>query len=190
MTRKYNRGPSEAQTNAEALVRRSTPYSEAHRVSVSVAYDWTRRQPQDLREAVRMARRAYADEVPTRMTEGPDSIGDDGTPRLAPETTSYVFGNAQQTDAGRDPEPGFISYYLAPFRATLETMSQGDEHSRLIASIVSAVTIGSQGPQEAAIAKGVQPACIAKLVAEDALRSFLRRLSDVRVDARQQSTAA
>jgi hypothetical protein len=180
---------SDPQANAEALARRSTPYSEAHRLSVSVAYDWTKRQPSDLREAVRMARQAYADEVPGRMTEGPGAIGDDGAPRFAPETTSYIFGNARQTDAGRDPEPGFISYYLAPFRATLDRMACGDETSKKRAAIVGHVTIGSQGPQQAAIAEGV-PAWCAKLVAFDALTSFLRSLSDVRVDARQEHSAA
>jgi hypothetical protein len=189
MTRKYNRGPSESQGNAEALVRRSTPYSEAHRMSVSVAYDWTKRQPESLRDAVRMVRRAYADEVPTRLTEGPGSIGDDGAPRFAPEATSYIFGNAQQTDVGRDPEPGFVSYYLAPFRATLDLMARGDESNRKRAAIVSHITIGSQGPQEAAVAEDV-PLWCAKLVALDALTSFLRRLSDVRVDARQGANVA
>jgi hypothetical protein len=212
MTRKYNRGPSESQGNAEALVRRSAPYSEAHRMSVSVAYDWTKRQPESLRDAVRMVRRAYADEVPTRLTEGPGSIGDDGAPRFAPEATSYIFGNAQQTDAGRprcicaesrrlipgphagecpaDPDnQPIMSYYLAPFRATLDLMARGDEPNRKRAAIVSHITIGSQGPQEAAIAEDVPMWC-AKLVALDALTSFLRRLSDVRVDARQGANVA
>jgi hypothetical protein len=185
--RQYNRGKSEAQGNAEALARRGLPYSEAHQVSVSVSQDWTKRQPRDLREAVRMIRRAYADEVPAKLHDA-TSLSDDGTPRWTNQATSYIFGNAQQTDAGHQEVAPLIAYYLAPFRATLDGMQRGDEASRKRAAIVSHVTIGSQGPKDAAVAEGV-PAWCAGTVAEDAIRSFLRRLSDVKVNVVEASAA-
>jgi hypothetical protein len=228
MTRRYNRDHSMSEANSAALYGRDRTYSTAHRMSVTVSQDYRKRQPRDLREAVKMARALYADEVPTKLHEGRNhgtpSLAADGSPKFAPMVTSYIFGSANATDAGHPkcqcpamaeafgpPYPPYpaeeashdhyihcpahpsqrpiISYYLFPFRATLDRLSRGGEHERLIAGIVSAVTIGSQGPQQAAIAKGVQPACIAKDVAEWSLRAFLRSMSDVRVEARPEVAA-
>jgi hypothetical protein len=61
------------------------------------------------------------------------------------------------------------------------------EHRR--AAVVSHVSIGSQGPVEAAMAEGV-PAWCAKVVAEDALRSFLRSMTDLRLHVQRQSDEA
>jgi hypothetical protein len=211
---------SEAQANAEALARRSAQYAPEHAASVSVQWDYRHREPTDLRDAVRLARKAYADEVPERLHEGPDSIGEGGTPRMDARAMGYLFGNAQASyapkasctcggtgplatemraldDAGaitwdaplphgaacpKNPaNQEALSYYHAPFRATLSRMaSSNSDAQRKRAAIVSHVTIGSQGPQEAAISEGVPEWC-AKLVAMDALRSFLRILSDVKV---------
>ena len=180
MTKAYRRGISEAQANALALERRGRTYADPNAASLSVQWDWHRRQPRDLREAVRMVRQAYADEVPAKLHEG--ALADDGTPKMTNQAEGYIFGNPTRTDAGHDLDPPLLSYYLTPFRATLAEMERGDPQSKRRAAIVRHVTIGSQGPQEAAIAEKAHP-FDAKLVAEDALRSFLRRLSDVRVDA-------
>lgn len=184
----YNRGKSEAQANAEALARRGMPYSEAHQVSVSVAYDWTKRQPRDLRDAVRMVRRAYADEVPSRLTEGPGSVGDDGNPRFAPEATSYIFGDpGLNTDAGKTPE--VVNFFHAPFRARLDGMEHGDLAARKHAAIVRHVTIGSMDAIPATIKEDV-PVWCAGQVALIALTSFLSGLSDLSLNVARRSEAA
>jgi hypothetical protein len=198
-------GPSEAQSNADALARRGRTYADANAASWSLSMDYHKRQPRDLRDAVRMCRRAYADEIPTRMHN--QDLADDGTPRMTPQAEAFIFGSPTWTDAGRSeacscgkPERdvrGIVmaihardcpalgnhaeAFYLTPFRATLATMERASEPESRRAAIVGHVTIGSQGPKEAAIAEGV-PSWCAATVAEDALRSFLRRLSDVRVD--------
>jgi hypothetical protein len=185
---KRYRGISDAQANAEALARRSAPYAVASEVSFKVAWDYTQREPENLREAVRMVRRAYADEVPTKLHEGYDSIGEGGTPKMTAKAEGYLFGNPTSSDAGRDAEtgePDLVSYYHAPFRAALHRMSHGDEASRKRAAIVQHVTIGQQGPQEAAIAEDV-PSWCAKVVAEDAIRAFLRDLTDIKVSLRRE----
>lgn len=195
MTKRYRgwsdrTGLSDAQSNANAMARREFPHTKAHRGSVSFAWDWQKREPRDLRDAVRIVRKAYEDEVPRRMTEGPDSIGDDGTPRFSSQAEGYIFGSPSRTDAGHDTEDRpLVSYYQTPFRATLAHMEHGPEPESRRAAIVRHVTIGSQGPQEAAIAEGV-PVWCAKTVAEDAIRSFIRRLSDVRVDVAKDDQAA
>ena len=168
-------GPSEAQINAEALAHRDAPYTAASQVSFTIAWDYQRREPADLREATRMVRRAYTDELPIKLHEGPDKIGEGGTPKMTARAEGYIFGSAQ----GSDDADSAVSHYHAPFRACLDGMAHGDESSRKRAAIVSHVTIGSQGPQDAAVAEGV-PSWCAKLVAEDALRSFLRNLSDLK----------
>lgn len=199
-------GPSDAQANAEALVRRSSPYTAASEASLRVAWDWRQRDPVDLREAVRMVRRAYADEVPEKLHDGPDAIGEGGTPRFASRAEGYLFGDARASDAhiGRcicaDPKAEhdddcprhplnqpLVSYYHTPFRATLDRFVGGGDKHRLYGRIVSAVTIGQQGPQDAAIAAGVRPSCVAKDVAEDAIRTFLRSLTDLKLHIRQVS---
>lgn len=179
MARRPYMGKSEAQANADALARRGSPYTAASEVSFRVRWDWSRREPADLREAVRMVQRAYSDEVPPKLHEGPDSIGPDGTPKMTPQAEGYIFGSPGAND---DPDAG-MSYYRSPFRAALAGMSKGQETERLIGAIVSHVAIGGQTPYKAAVAAGVQPSpsCVASWVAEYALRAFLRGLSDVRV---------
>jgi hypothetical protein len=194
MSKARLRGISDAQANAEALARRETPHLEASRASMSVAWDFRERQPRDLADAVRAVRRAYADEVPEKLHDGPHAIGEGGTPRMSARAEGYLFGSPDASDGRRDPETGeleLVSYFHAPFRAALAGMQRGGEATRKRAAIVSHVAIGQQGPAAAAIAEGV-PAWCAKLVAEDALRAFLRQITDVRIAAarRDDETAA
>lgn len=181
-------GPSESQANAEALARRSMPYTDASGATFRVQWDFHRREPRDLRDAVRQVRRAYADEVPHRLHEGPDSIGDDGTPKMTAKAEGYLFGAPGADDAGRTTNddgsttPDLVGYYHSPFRAALARWEQGDESERRRAAIVRHVTIGGRGPVEAAMEEGI-PLWSAKHVAEWALRSFLRGLTDIRVHA-------
>ena len=181
MSRRYK---SEAQSNAEALARRSAPWGSDNHATVSVAWDYRRREPTDLRDAVRQARRAYADEIPTKLHDGPDAIGPDGTPRFAARAEGYIFGSPTSSDAKRDPETGewdAVSYYHAPFRATLERFRSGDACRQRQGRIVEHITIGQQGASAAATAEGAHP-LDANHVAELALRQFLRSLSDMKVD--------
>jgi hypothetical protein len=196
MTKRPYVGPSEAQSNADALARRGLPFTEASRLSFEVKWDWHRREPADLRDAVRMARRAYADEVPTNLHEGPDDIGVDGTPKMTARAEGYIFGSATSSDvtmelneAGKRVPADFASYYHAPFRATLDRLSKGVESERKRAAIVTHVTIGGQNPGHAAMTEGV-PAWCAKTVAEDALRAFLRSMTDLKLHLSREPEAA
>jgi hypothetical protein len=180
---KRYRDLSDSQANAEALARRSAPYSAASDMSARIAWDWRKRQPKGLREAVHFVRNAYANEVPPKLHDGPDAIGPDGTPRMTARAEGYIFGSPSSDDAGRDAETGerdAIGYYHAPFRARLDEMTRGDEQARKRAAIVSHIAIGGQEAWDAAIAEGV-PSWCARLVAEDALRAFLHSMSDIRV---------
>lgn len=160
-------GRSDAQANADALARRDVPYGRENRATVARAFDWRNREPRDLREAVRLVRAAYADEIPQRMVEGSDTYNLDGSPRFAAEAAAYIFDGRATGE---------------PFRSLLAVMEAGAEPERRRAAIVRHVTIGSQGPKEAAIAEDV-PAWCAGLVAEDTLRGFLRSLSAIRLDS-------
>jgi len=158
-------GLSDAQANAEALARRDGPYAAENRLTTRRAFDWRNREPRDLREAVRLVRAAYSDEIPGRMAEGSDTYNLDGSPRFAPETAAYIF----EGSAG-------------PFGRLLAHLERGSEHERKRAAIVRHVTIGSQSPWTAAVAEAV-PGWCALLVAEDELRGFLRQLSSQRAAA-------
>lgn len=175
-------GPSDAQANAEALARRGTPYSAASGVSFTVQWDWHKREPKDLREAVRLCRKAYVDEVPTRLHE--HQIGEGGTPQMTSEAVRYL-DSPGASDAPRGERP-LVSHYLTPFRAALDRLDKGSPSERRRAAIVRHVTIGSQSPVQAAVAERAHP-FDAKLVAEDALRSFLRTMSDLRIDANTEA---
>ena len=182
-----NRWKSEAQANAEALARRGTPYTEASSVSFTVSWDWHNREPRDLREAVRMVRAAYADEVPQKLHES--AIGDDGTPRMHPQAEGYIFGSDFAGYERPDPETGqrpIADFYRTPFRALL---SHWTRTSVPRAAIVSQIAVGGIGPVDATIRAGVPPWC-AKLVAEDTLRAFLRSLSDVKLHLPKEDAAA
>lgn len=177
---------SDAQLDAVAVARagRAAPYGSEHRRSVNLAWDSDRRQPKDLRTAVYTVRRAYADEVPSKLhTAG--TLADDGTPAMTARAEGYIFGSDGTTDARR-PAPGdppeAVSFYLTPFRATLASMERGDLAARKQAAIVRHVAIGSQGATQAAILEGV-PVWCAGSVAELALRAFLANLSDIRIAA-------
>jgi len=174
---------SQAAANAEILESRGRTYAGPSADSFRIAWDWRKRQPRDLREAVRMVRAAYSDEVPSKLHDGPDAIGPDGTPRMTARAEGYIFGDQRSDDAGRNAETGerdLVGTYHAPFRARLAELSCGSEQERKRAAIVQHVTIGSQAPVEAAIAEGV-PSWCARLVAEDALRFFLHSMSDLRL---------
>jgi hypothetical protein len=181
-------GVSESQANAEALARRGSPYSAASDVSFRVKWDFTKREPDTLRDAVRMVRRAYADEVPDKLHDS--VIGDDGAPRMNARAVGYIFGSEVSDDAGKDPETGqrdLVGYYHSPFRANLAHMAQGSDTQRVYAAIVQSITIGAQGPREAALGAGVRPEAIAKGVALMALRAFLRSMTDIAVHARESA---
>jgi len=178
------KGPSEAQINADALARRERPYTAASAQTFRVAWDWRQREPETLREAVRAIRCAYAEEVPTRLHEGPDSIGEGGTPRMTARAEGYLFGSPTSDDAPRDAETGErdpVGYYHAPFRARLADMGKGNETDRKVAAIVAHIALGGQGPKEAAVAEGVP-----RWLATDGtllllLGGFLRHLSDLAI---------
>ena len=179
MSRSYH-GKSDSQANADALERRAAPFAPENRTSAGMAYDWRRRQaPRDLRDAVRLVRKAYQDEVPTKLHES--GLADDGTPAMTAKAEAYIFGSATWTDAGKGESP-LVSYFLTPFRATLDGMERHpSESTRKRAAIVRHVTIGSQAPEQAALIEGV-PSWCSRLVAFDALTTFLRCLSDVKVN--------
>lgn len=171
-------GPSEAQANADALANRGRTYADPNAASFKIQWDWHRREPRDLREAVNMVRKAYQDEVPTAIHEGPDSIGGGGTPKYRKTFLLYLEA-PEATDAGKGEDPGW-AYHLTPFKATLAAMSRGDLAARKQGEIVSRIAIGLQGPKEAAIAVGVPNWCAGR-EAEAALRAFRSGHSDIRL---------
>lgn len=170
---------SEAQAQAEALARRAAPFAAESRTSAGMAYDFRRRQPRDLREAERAVRRAYVEEVPTRLHEA--GLADDGTPAMTARAESYIFGEDTWTDAGKGEHP-IMAYYVTPLRAALSSMENGQATERADAEIASRVAAGMTGV-EAAILSGA-PVHWAGRIAYGALLSLLGRLSDVRVDSR------
>ncbi len=194
MPKRYNRdpyiGPSEAQ--AEALARRDSSYSAASSVSVSVQWDVHRRTADmDLRELVHAVRQAYADEVPTRLHEGYDSIGEGGTPKMHPAAEAYLFGRDDAGSERRDPETGppALDYFRTPFRAAIASMSRGDRTRVEDAALAYRVAVVGMTPIAAAIAGGA-PYYWAGRDAEAALRSFMERLSDLKVTLHREAQSA
>lgn len=182
-----HRGISDAQANAEALARRGLPFAGESQASAERAWDWRKRQPRNLREAVRMVRAAYADEVPGKLHEGYDDIGEGGTPKMTARAEGYLFGRPDSTDS-RDPDQ-LVSYFHSPFRATLDRFARGNEADRFIAAVVGHVTIGSQGPKEALEAEGI-PRKAHGLMAFNLFTAFLAQVSDLRVDERPSTAEA
>ena len=178
--------------NADVLARRGSPFTAASGASFTTRWDWHKRQPTNLREAEHMIRRAYTDEVPVKLHDGPSAIGPDGTPRMSTRAEGYIFGAADGDDAAHDAETGMrdlIGWYFAPFRARLHQWSRAqNEASRRRAAIVSHVALGSQSGMAAAIAEGV-PSWCAYVVAEHTLSMFYQGLTDVVVHAPREDVA-
>lgn len=185
-------GPSESEINARALARRGSPYTAASDVSFRVRWDFHRREPVDLRDAVRAVRRMYSDEVPTKLHDGPDAIGIDGTPRMTARAVGYIFGDLEGDDSmnSKTGERDMTGWYHSPFRANLSVMARGTDTQRLYATIVQSITIGGQDPRQAALVAGVRPEAIAKGVALMALRAFLRSMTDLKLHTPREDAVA
>lgn len=180
-------GPSESQS--EALARRESPYTAASGISVGVQWDWTRREPRNVNEAVRIVRQAYSDEVPGRLHEGPDAIGEGGTPKMDVRAEAYLFGDDRAGYERPDAETGelpLLDFYRTPFRAALASWQQ---RKPAHAALVFAVAVGGQGPMQATINAGV-PAPFAMVVADDTLRCFIRAMTDVKLRIPKEDKAA
>lgn len=170
-------GISESQSRA--VYDRETPYSEAHRNSYTLKMERT--QPPRLRELVRMLRKAYADEVPSRIHSRDTDAG--GDPAWSPEFTRYLTGSDWATDKDDDT-------YTTPVRACYSAMSRSSsEGTRRRAAIVFRVVVAGTDPAEAAMIEGA-PEWDASACARRALELFWTRLSDVRLDLRKTETAA
>jgi hypothetical protein len=177
------RGPSESQSNAEALARRGSPYTAAHETSVRLAWDYRRREPANLREAEHLVRKAYTDAVPMKMHEGPDSIGDDGTPKMTARAVGYIFGSEESDDAPRDAETGQrdpVGYYHRPFDARLNQLECGSVLEQKCAAIVSRVAVKGMDARQAVAEEGI-PEWWATQTAFHLLALFLRGMSDVKI---------
>lgn len=169
-------GKSEAQSIAEA---RSRTYADDHALSITVKFDRPSHEPRSLREYVRTLRKAYADEVPTRLHSHETDEG--GDPAWSPEFTRYLTGSDFTTDRA---DVGATEVYVTPFRACMAAMTRSsDEATRRRAAIIRHSVMGDSGPVEAAMIEGVPEWC-AKIVAREAHAVFWRRLSDVRLDLR------
>lgn len=166
-----------SESQSDALYRRDHTWSDAGRMSATIAWDWHKRQPRGLRDAADMIRRAYADEVPGRLHNR--ELADDGTPKMTPQAESYIFGSdyAGETPPDVDGNTPVLDYYRTPFRAALSRL-RGISRPR--ADLIEKVATGSHQPMQAAIEQGVPPWC-AKLVAEDVLFAFMRSLSDLKI---------
>lgn len=165
---------SDAQANAEALARRSATYADEHARSYEVRFDRARYRPRNMRDYVHQLRRAYADEVPSRIHVRETDAG--GDPAWSPEFTRYLTGSDGATDKDET--------YRTPFRAALT--SWRDDHRRVI---VGRIVLGGWDEKSAAIDAGVPEWC-AHDVAFRSLEMFWNRLSDVRMDLARSETAA
>lgn len=168
-------GPSEAQSRA----LRDAPYTEAHRNSYTLKMERTT-APRP-REIVHILRKAYRDEVPTRIHSRDTDAG--GDPAWSPEFTRYLTGSDFATDHDDDT-------YQTPFRACFAAMARSaHEGTRRRAAIVFRIVVAGSDPAEAAMIEGA-PEWDASASAGRALELFWYRLSDVRLDLRRTETAA
>ena len=169
--------PSESQSRA--VYELETPYTAAHRNSYTLKMERT--QPPRLRELVRDLRRAYQDEVPSRIHSRDTDAG--GDPAWSPEFTRYLTGSDFATDKDDD-------IYTTPFRACYAAMTRSaQEGTRRRAAIVFRIVAAGNDPAEAAMIEGA-PEWDASACARRALELFWYRLSDVRLDLRRTETAA
>lgn len=175
-------GKSEAQSIAEA---RTITFADEHaKARVRV---FSRTEPTTLRGLVNELRQAYADELPTKLHEGPNHVDGGGTPKFTGSFEHYLYGSPFAID---EDDESSTPAYLTPFRAMLAGMQKAnDPMTQRRARIVAHITIGNQSATDAAIAEGAAE-LDARLSAMDAMKYAWRRLDAVRLDLAKTATAA
>ena len=175
--------------NAEALARRSSTYANDNARTWQLRFDRGQEPPNE-RSLVIDLRRAYGAEVPTKMHEGPDHVDAGGTPAYSAAFAAYLYGSPMATD--RKDAGGTVEIRLTPVRAALRGMALANEEAtRQKGAIVYGVVVGGMTPDAAARAVlGDIPKWALEACAEQALRMFWRRCSDVRLDLARTETAA
>lgn len=162
---------SEAQANADALVRRTSTFATEHAVSWQVRMDRPSHEPTTLRGYVNELRDAYAAEVPARIHV--HSLDGGGTPAFSRAMELFLFA----PDDGTDSEDN----YRAPTRAALRAMRcSPDEATRMDEAIVRRVVCG-MSVRDATLAiwpaLADAPTAYLERLAMPALRKAWRRLS-------------
>jgi len=170
-----------------------TRISESQSMADAHARSWTfafqRRQPDTLRELVIVLRRAYADEVPSRLHKGYDNVDGGGTPAFSGEFAAFLYGSPFAVD---HHDEGTTEVYLSPMRAALVSMTRShEEATRQMGTIAAHVCIGGANPVDAAESVlGEVPQWALRASAHRALDIFWRRCSSVRLDLGGTITSA
>ena len=157
---------SEAQSNAEALARRSATFADEHAASWAVRFDRPTHEPKSLRGYVHELRDAYEGEVPSRIHQ--HDVDGGGTPAFTKAFEAWLYGSPFAT--------GVDGAYQSPLRATLAGMHRSEDARTQARARIAYRVVCGMGAEEAAIADGVQPHW-AKVVATDALRVTWRRIA-------------
>lgn len=177
MSRRYK---SDAQANAEAMIRRELPYSEPHEAS------WTARfggidRPMTTKVLIAELLRCLGEQTPDRLHEGPDHIDEGGVPAMTGAFLGYL--------ASSDTSSNAVDEYRKPLHAALRYMKANPGKHRWWARIAERIILASEPPVLAAMAEGSHEYEAAR-TANEALSELYRRITPEKMYLGKTTTAA
>ena len=123
---------------------------------------------------------AFAAEVPAKLHEGPDHIGEGGTPVMTGAFMGYISTGTGSVTTPDDLEPVYEGIFRKPLQEAIAGMKRSPGKVAWWGLIVERIIIGSQMPANAAMAEGSHR-WEAVRTANEALAECHRRLTPVRV---------
>lgn len=189
-------GPSEAQINAEALARRSATFADDHAKSWETRFGG-RDRPMTTKALVASLASMLAEEVPTKLHEAPDHIGEGGVPVMTAAFQAYLDGNAMATvnrdpktdSQGRELRPVIVGEFVKPVQAAIEGMKRCEGRTAWWGRIAERVVMSSERPVLAALAEGSHQ-YEAIRTANEALSELYRRVTPDKMALARSETAA
>lgn len=196
MTRKYHRGISEAQANALALERRGRTYADENAKSWEIRFG-QRDRPMSTKALVTQLAILLAEEVPTKLHEGPDKIDEGGVPAMTGAFEAYLESSAMSVtyrepkvdSQGRELRPVMVGTFRKPVQAAIEGMKRCGGRTAWWGRIAERVVIGSEAPVSAARSEGSHE-FEAVRTANEALSELYRRVTPDKMDLARTRSAA
>lgn len=185
---------SDSQANAEALARRSSTYADEHAASWEVRFGRPAHE-MSTKELVAKIMEQLAEEVPTKLHEGPDHIDGGGTPAMTAAFMGYIDGGAivnrspRADSHGREFDPIIVGELRKPVQDALATMKRAKGKQAWWGIIAERVILYSEPPVVAAMAEGSHN-YEAVRTANEALAELYRRITPDKMHLPRRDAAA
>lgn len=179
---------SEAQSNAEALARRSHTYADEHASSWQVRFGEPTHSLSTKALLARLTENLEA-ETPVKLHEGPDHIDAGGVPAMTAAFLGHLDSRPNSTVQRPDRDAILAGTYRRPMAAAIDSMLRCTGKVAWWGRIVARVLYAGEAPIVAAIAEGSHQ-YEAGRTANEALAEAYRRWTPDKMNLRRTENAA